>query len=46
MLWQDARDFGKDGYTLRVNQHNQRIKLLICVTLVRIALRPCSWILV
>jgi hypothetical protein len=34
MLVQDARDFGSDGYSLRVqHKFSRHIKLLICVTL-------------
>lgn len=30
---QDARDFGVDGYTLRLQRMDRKIKLFICVTL-------------
>jgi len=33
VVTEDARDFGIDGYTLRLQRMDRRIKLLICVTL-------------
>ena len=33
VVTEDARDFGIDGYTLRIQRMDRRIKLLICVTL-------------
>lgn len=30
---QDPRDFGVDGYTLRLQRMDRRIKLFICITL-------------
>ena len=30
---QDARDFGVDGYTLRLQRMDRNIKLFICITL-------------
>lgn len=30
---QDARDFGIDGYTLRLQRMDRNIKLFICITL-------------
>lgn len=33
VVTEDARDFGIDGYTLRLQREDRRIRLLICVTL-------------
>jgi hypothetical protein len=33
VLPQDARDFGRDGYSLRLQQQGADVRLLICVTL-------------
>lgn len=29
----DPRDFGTDGYTLRMARYRRKIKLLVCITL-------------